>query len=104
TKIPLPVVRYAFRTENQINILTESESFFLFSELLESTIVKMEFTPIYFIEYFDETSDSIRKIHTNGRFYQINESTYDLEYNFLERNGFLNKFREIEEYDSINYF
>jgi hypothetical protein len=95
---------YTFEKNKKILRLQKSESFFLWTEIKKAEIVKKEFNSEYSIgfranyTYWGKDPNKERKhkyeldeIESNGRlfrfYFQDQESiTYDLGYNFIERN------------------
>jgi len=91
-----------FKFKNQICVLKKSEQFYLITELYNSKEVSHDFNRKYIIQFWDK-DDKLRKIYTDGRYYQLKETdkpiTFDLGYNFLERNNLYSKFRKKYEYE-----
>ena len=94
---------YAFEKGRLILPLEKSESFYLWTELKKSKTTSKNFSPTYTITFTGnytywgpdankrEHKNEIKKITTDGRFYKFEyknafTETYDLGYNFVERN------------------
>ncbi|WP_348706097.1 DUF6438 domain-containing protein [Tenacibaculum sp. 190524A02b] len=95
---------YAFESDSKVLQLKKSESFFLWTEIKDSKIVNTKFTPKYSIKfkgnytYYRTASKEKRKhkyeldkIESNGKLFKFSfigkkSITYDLGYNFIDRN------------------
>jgi len=94
---------YTFEKGRLILPLEKSESFYLWTELKKSKITSQNFAPIYAITFTGnytywgpdankrEHRYEIKKIVSDGRFFKFEykdtpSETYDLGYNFVERN------------------
>jgi hypothetical protein len=97
--------RVSFNGTGDSTKLSPSDSFFLWTELLESPLTNSSFIPIYDIKYAynkmfpnlfhywksQHNGDSIiEKIETDGRYFRLyfksgQSVTHDLQYNFMER-------------------
>lgn len=108
---------YTFEKDSQILRLEKSESFFLWTELRDSKIVNTKFNSNYNIgfrgnyTYWGADPNEKRKhqyeldkIESNGRLFKFSfkdqkSITYDLGYNFIERNFKESDFKEKTKYD-----
>ncbi|ANO48052.1 hypothetical protein Pf1_02598 [Flavobacterium columnare] len=88
----------SFRKKDSINTLSKSESFFLVNEIYNGKKVNQKFRDEYYISYIDN-NDIQYKIKTDGRFYNFNNMTIDIGYNFLTQNNLLKNFRKRTDYD-----
>ncbi len=99
-------IRVSFKSQGDSTKLLPSDSFFLWTELLESPVTNKSFTSTFDIKYSynkmfpnlfyywkpgSNEKSLIKKIETDGRHYRLylknGESiTHDLGYNFIERN------------------
>ncbi|MDN3725517.1 DUF6438 domain-containing protein [Aequorivita sp. SDUM287046] len=98
-----------FKNANHFLPIEKSESFFLWTEINKSKIVTEKFNFKYSITYWQPETDKndkeqykIDKIETDGRFFKFyykNQQpvTYDLGYDFIERN-----FDEADFYENTN--
>lgn len=104
---------WSFAKEKKKLTLNASEGFFLWTELINSTITEDNFTPKFEVNYdFNDYTEMkiikkrIKKVTSDGRYFKFelinNIITYDLGYNFIERNYKSTDFKEIEEYELPN--
>jgi len=87
---------FDFETVTEICPLTQSESFFLLTELDKGKETTTKFTPKYTSEYWHDEKKIT--IYTDGRYFSFptknGAKTIDLGYDFLERNNFHKKFKK----------
>ncbi len=106
-----PVLLYRLKSETQEVVLKESETFYLFHELLNSkqianSMQSLSFKGKYLIDLpkdYDYQHIQLyeRTINTDGRFFRIqqrdgNFKIYDLGYNFFIRNNLIKKLNRNE--------
>lgn len=93
----MDINQIVFLEGNNIFYLAKSESFCLKRLLLNSKKVSVKYMPKYKIEYW--ANDIKKAAVSDGRFYTFKlnddkEVTFDLGFNFLKENVFLNEFRK----------
>ena len=91
--------------EKTLNI-NGSEGFFLWTELQKGQLTRINFAPTYKISYTQNKSTNLKEISSDGRFYKLefknnHTITYDLGYNFIERNF---KEKDFEKEKSLEDF
>ncbi|MDR2840840.1 MAG: hypothetical protein LBV75_06195, partial [Paludibacter sp.] len=104
---------YIFQKGRLILPLEKSESFYLWTEIHKSSLTEQIFKPIYSLSFGENLTYwganpnkrqhryEYKKITTDGRFFKFeykNRSpiTYDLGYNFIERNFEQNNFIKLQ--------
>jgi len=105
-----PILHYfTFKKEDLILYLKKSEKFYLWTELIKAKQTEKQFNPKYtivFEAFYDnwkpKTNNEIDSITTDGQYFKIERKgkksiTYDLGYNFIERNFKTSDFRKTEE-------
>lgn len=115
---PLPNLELIiFRTIKQKHILEKSEGFFLWSELLKSSLTENSFEPIFDVSFMDsyyyvgpnletKIKMNFKKVTSDGRYFKFefddnSAKTYDLGYNFIERNFSESDFHPIKKSDNF---
>ncbi|RKS25234.1 hypothetical protein CLV94_0264 [Flavobacterium endophyticum] len=91
--------------EKTLNI-NGSEGFFLWTELQKGQLTRINFAPTYKISYTQNKNTNLKEISSDGRFYKLefknnHTITYDLGYNFIERNF---KEKDFEKEKSLEDF
>jgi len=87
-------------SEHKFYNFSQSESFYLWSLLKDCPPTQQHFTPKYTARF---DTDSLKgKIETDGRIFKFimktgKTTTYDLGYNYFERNGVIGKFKVKDE-------
>ena len=111
---------YTFEKGRLILPLEKSESFYLWTELKKSKITSQKFTPNYTITFTGnytywgpdanerEHKFEYKKITSDGRFFKFEyknapSETYDLGYNFIERNFEKGDFIELKKSEKWMY-
>lgn len=97
-----PLVFSVIESNGKISGLTQSEMFYLWTNLLNSKVSDENFSPLYAIK--NMWNDKDIGVKTNGRYFQIIDSsgvkrTYDLGYNFITTNYFEKKLNSKVFYD-----
>jgi len=83
---------FGFETPTKLLNLSQSEEFFLITELFKSKEIKHKFKKKYTIEYWEnDKNHNTKTMVTDGRYYELNKDnstiTLDLGYNFITRNN-----------------
>jgi len=91
--------------EKTLNI-NGSEGFFLWTELQKGQLTRINFAPTYKISYTQNKNTNLKEISSDGHFYKLefknnHTITYDLGYNFIERNF---KEKDFEKEKSLEDF
>lgn len=91
-----------FETPTKFLNLSQSEEFYLLTELCKSKETKHKFKKKYTIEYWEDYNDSNTKtMVTDGRYYELEKDnsriTLDLGYDFILRNNLMRKFEKKEQ-------
>jgi hypothetical protein len=97
----LEIIKIIDETNNRL-ILEKSEGFLFWTELMKSEITEKSFSPKYEIQLMDgfnyvgpklesKTNMNLKKLISDGRYYKFEfndgtSKTFDLGYNFIERN------------------
>jgi hypothetical protein len=98
----LPLYGYhIIEKDGNICEVTQSEFFYLWSLLTESKISSEKFKPEYLFKC--ASFEEIQLIRTDGRLFKFSvldgsEKTYDLGFDFIERNGLLKRLRPKNAY------
>ena len=98
----LDIYLFAFEQNKMVLPINKSEGFYLQTELTKSKITEAKFIPLYEMSFseiyffleadpFKKDKKTVTRIKTDGQFYTFifkndNPITYDLGYNFIERN------------------
>lgn len=113
---PLPNLELiSFRTTETKFFLKKSEGFFLWEELLKSDFTDKTFNPKFEVGFMDshyyvgpdldtKTKHNFKKVTSDGRYFKFefednSSKTYDLGYNFIERNFSESDFHPIKKSD-----
>lgn len=86
-----------FETQQQICNLTQSESFYLLTEIFKGKEVLQNFDNKYKIEFWNDKNKQDIML-TDGRLFKFPNKTIDIGYNFLIQNNLASKFRNKNEY------
>jgi hypothetical protein len=92
-------IYFSYKNSDYILTLEKSDCFYLWSELRKSKITNTFFHPIYKVtSILVFPNHDIKSITTDGQYYKFYYKkgisiTYDLGYNFLDRNNMKNKFK-----------
>jgi len=91
-KLLFPRWGISFEKGNQFCDLSESESYYLFTEIFKGKETTDTFKNIYYIEFWNN-QDKKEIMYTDGRYFKTKNKTIDIGYNFLITNNFTTKFK-----------
>jgi len=93
---------FKFLRKNKICVLQKSESFYLWTLLREAREINKPVVSDLKMAFYND--DKLTTIKTDGQLFEITslkgkKCTYDIGFNFIEKNPDIVKFRDKTEYD-----